>query len=148
MAVDAVVGNIQLAADEPFGVGWLPIEGPGVALEPMQKLGLLVPEFLGVIRRALVKFAVFLERLDMGVFAEFGRRRNCLFVKEMRVEISHGLPSGDRIYWSFGGRPRNFPVGRPYHIQEGKFGQVGFRDATELKRDFGNFPRVKPEMQL
>ena len=36
VAVDAVVGNIQLPADEPFRVGWLPVEDLFGLLEPMK----------------------------------------------------------------------------------------------------------------
>ena len=81
VAVHAIVGDIQLAADEPFRVGRFPVEDLRGLLEPMKKLCLLPPELLGVIRRPLVKLAVFFERLNVGALAEFRRRRNCFLIK-------------------------------------------------------------------
>ena len=47
MAVKAVVGHVELAADEPFGVGQVPIERLLGRLEPVEHLGLLRPKCLG-----------------------------------------------------------------------------------------------------
>ena len=49
--VDAIVGDVELAADEPLGVGQIPFERALGRLEPVEELGLLGPEGLGVALR-------------------------------------------------------------------------------------------------
>ena len=54
VAVDTVVAEIDLAADEPFGYGELPIEDFGPLLKPVQLSGRLGPESFGIDRKSVV----------------------------------------------------------------------------------------------
>ena len=49
MAIDAVVAEIELAANEPLGPGKFPFKHLVPRLEPMQLAGRLRPEFFGVL---------------------------------------------------------------------------------------------------
>src|SRR3954447_9459985 len=64
--VQAVVTDVGLAADEPFGERNFPLEDLLPWLEPDQFLfGLLRPEFLGRTDRFIVKLAIISEGFDM-----------------------------------------------------------------------------------
>ena len=82
VAVDAVVGHIDLAAGEPFELRLLEI-GLGYRvplLDPIQLLGGLSPESIGVIYRFLIDILVLLHALDIGLFAKLlGRLKNPVF---------------------------------------------------------------------
>jgi hypothetical protein len=54
VAVDAVGGGVELAADEPFGPRHVPLENFVVRLDPIQLLGLLRPEGFRVPARPIV----------------------------------------------------------------------------------------------
>ena len=49
VAIEAVVAGVDLAADEPLGVRLVPDEHLVPRLEPVQRLGLLGPEALGIV---------------------------------------------------------------------------------------------------
>jgi len=49
VAVEAVVGEIDLAADEPFGPGGIPLEDFVPFFEPVQFAGDAAPEFVGIV---------------------------------------------------------------------------------------------------
>src|SRR5207248_4786370 len=65
MAVDAVGADVELAADEPFGVRFVPLQHAVPAPGPQQRLGLLRPEPLGVVRGALAEALLLGHALDM-----------------------------------------------------------------------------------
>ena len=71
VAVEAVIGEIDLAADEPFCPRAIPLENLVPFLEPVQFAGDPRPELLGIVDGFLVEALVFLEALDVGVLAEF-----------------------------------------------------------------------------
>jgi hypothetical protein len=48
VAVEAVVGDVDLSTHEPFGPGLIPVEGPGPGREPVQLAGDAVPEGFGI----------------------------------------------------------------------------------------------------
>src|SRR5580692_12586467 len=74
MAVEAVVGKIDLAADEPPGPRQIPLEDFVPLLEPMQLAGDTAPEFAGFGDRFVVEVFVFIAALNMSTAAEFGGR--------------------------------------------------------------------------
>src|SRR5580704_5934794 len=129
MAVEAVVGDVELAAQEPFRMGQIPFENFLGRLEPVQHFRLLGPKFLRIGRGLLIYLLVFFERLDAGFLAEILWRRDGLLFEYVRVEFLHGssgwpgarpkrLPAAD-------GRDLKRPLARPYVIEERLFGQEG-----------------------
>ena len=82
--VEAVVADIELAADEPLRVGLLPFQRPGPALEPDELgFGLPAPELLGRLDGLAIQFAILGERLDLRLPGEaFRGRKHTLFVQD------------------------------------------------------------------
>src|SRR5271170_1519611 len=62
MAVEAVVGDVELTAYEPFGVGRVPVQDFFGRLEPVEEFGLFAPEGFGIGCGGGVHFAVVFER--------------------------------------------------------------------------------------
>ena len=89
VAVEAVVGDVEFAADEPFGVGRVPFQNFFGSFEPVEEFGLFTPELFGIGCCSGVQFAVFLERADARLLAEFFWRRDGLLFQDMRVEFLH-----------------------------------------------------------
>jgi hypothetical protein len=71
VAVETVVGEIDLASYEPFSPRGIPVEDFVPLLEPVEFAGHAAPEFVGIGDRFLVEVLVFFEALDVGVAAEF-----------------------------------------------------------------------------
>src|SRR5439155_14379143 len=74
MAIEAVVGHVELAADEPLGVRRLPLQRLLPRLEPVELPSALLPELHGIPRglgvdRLLVHHGVLHERLGRGKLA-------------------------------------------------------------------------------
>src|SRR5207302_7400252 len=69
--VEAVLRDVQLAAEEPLRVRRLPLEDLAEGLTPLQRLRLLCPEPLEVAVGPLVDLGV----ADVGLRRELGRRR-------------------------------------------------------------------------
>jgi hypothetical protein len=81
VAVQAVVGNVQLAPDEPFGEGQLPFEHAVPRLEPVQFARDLGPETFRVFGGLLIQAIVVGPAPDLGPGAELvGRFKNAPFV--------------------------------------------------------------------
>jgi hypothetical protein len=75
VAVEAVLGNVQFAADEPFRVWRLPIEDFFEGLAPNEVLlGLPVPEFFWAIDRFIIEPFVSGITPKIGLGFELGRR--------------------------------------------------------------------------
>src|SRR5216684_5149511 len=74
VAVEAVVGEIDLASDKPLGPRAIPFENFVPLLEPMQFAGDAAPELIGIVDRFLVEPLIFGEALDVSVLTEFGGR--------------------------------------------------------------------------
>ena len=90
VTVDAVVAQIQLAADEPPGPGQVPLKNLVPGLEPVEIAGRIGPEFFGILNRLLVERLVFFEALDVGPGAELrGRRKDTVFAQR-GVDIAVG----------------------------------------------------------
>src|SRR5674476_350051 len=76
VAVNAVIGGVDLAAGEPFGEGRIPLENVGPLLKPVQLLfGQFAPKLLGIFGGSLVKGAIALHPLHGRLLDEFRRRR-------------------------------------------------------------------------
>src|SRR4051812_50178956 len=73
--IEAVVRDVQLPADEPFGVRAVPLEHLVPLLEPVQLVRLLAPEGFGTADRLAVESVVFLAALDQRVRREAGGPR-------------------------------------------------------------------------
>ena len=70
MAIDTVVGGVELAVHEPLGDGSVgPVEDLGPFVGPVEAPGLLVPE-----RQAVLGCAGVLVRSDVGLGGELGGR--------------------------------------------------------------------------
>ena len=105
MAVEAVVGDVELSAGKPFRVRQVPFEDFLGRLEPVEHLRLLAPEFFGVVHGLLIHLSIVFERLDASLLAEIVGRRNGLLFQNVRVEFLHG---------SSGGRARAESLPRPW----------------------------------
>src|SRR6202040_3874148 len=80
-----------LAADEPFDLRRVEVPARDLVplLEPMDSLGLLRPESIGVGQRAIVKRAVTIERADARLLRERRRDADDAF----SVIVAHGAAS-------------------------------------------------------
>src|SRR5262245_21727895 len=74
MPVKAVVRDVDLPSDKPFGERLVPFQNLIPLLEPMKLAGDLRPEPFGVFDRSLVDPVVIFAAFDMGAGAETGRR--------------------------------------------------------------------------
>ena len=92
VAVEAVVGDVELAADEPLGVRRIgPVEHLLPRLRPVERLGLLGPEALVVLLRLAV------DRLAVGdvrLLDELGRRRERLALEQLLEVLLKGRAVG------------------------------------------------------
>ena len=97
VAVEAVVGDVELGADEPLGEGQIPLEDRVPLLVPRDQLGrLLGPEALEVLVGLVVQRGVD----DQSVLLERFRRRKCAVLDEVVLDrgpghrgvVSHSVP--------------------------------------------------------
>ena len=70
MAVEAVVGKIELAADKPLGPGMVPLQDLVPLLEPVQFVRDSAPEFFRLLDRLAVDALVIFQALDVRLLAE------------------------------------------------------------------------------
>ncbi len=100
VAVDAVIAEVELAVDEPFGPGQVPLEDFGPGLEPMEFSGGGGPEGFRICDGAGVEVFVGGERGDVGVGREIrGRREDAGFVQcgfEVLIDGNRGCFGGHR----------------------------------------------------
>lgn len=75
MSIEAVVRNIDLAADKPLGVRRLPIEDRVPLLEPMKLLRHARPKRFRVGARLRAQALQFFNRLDVRLLRKCERRR-------------------------------------------------------------------------
>jgi hypothetical protein len=73
MAIQAVIGEVNLPSHKPFCPGAIPFENLVPLFEPVEFAGNVRPEFVGLVYRFLIKTLVFIERLYVGLLGEFGR---------------------------------------------------------------------------
>src|SRR5271166_2587167 len=82
MAIEAVIGEINLSAHKPLGPRAIPFENFVPLLEPVQFLGDAAPELVGIVNRFLIDALVLGKALDVSALAEFrGWREAALFLK-------------------------------------------------------------------
>ncbi len=83
MAVEAVVRNVDLAADEPFCERLIPFKNGVPFAGPVQFFGPLCPESLGVGGSFFVESLIFFKVLNMRIGGELRRRReNARFAQD------------------------------------------------------------------
>src|SRR5579864_4943186 len=88
VAVEAVVGEIDFAADKPFRPRAIPFENFFPRLEPVQFTSDLRPEFVGILDRPLIELLVLGQRLNVRIAAEFGGRL------ELALLLQYGIDAG------------------------------------------------------
>src|SRR5271166_1730650 len=93
MAVETVVGEINLAADKPFCPRVIPFEDLVPLLEPVQLAGNPAPELIGLLDRLFIKLFVFFYALDVSVAAEGDGRLEAALFLENRIDAA-GLKIG------------------------------------------------------
>jgi len=94
VAVETVVGQVDLAADKPFGPRAIPFENFVPRLEPVQLVGDAAPEFVGVVDRFFVNAFVLGEALHLSVSAEFCGRLEAALLLQDGIDAA-GLEIGD-----------------------------------------------------
>ena len=90
MAIKAVIGNIDLAADEPFGPGVVPLQDLAPFLEPVQFFRNASPELFRLLNRLAIDALVFLEALDVRLLAEMIRAHEFSLLIESGIEVDGG----------------------------------------------------------
>src|SRR5262249_40055429 len=88
MAIEAVVGHVQRAADEPLRERWLPVEYALPWSAPAQAACMLRPESLGIVERTTV------QRVVRRTTAHAGRIRERARWVEDAVLAQHGFDGG------------------------------------------------------
>src|ERR1700734_1609975 len=97
MAVEAVVGDVELSVRKPFRVRQVPFEDFRGSLEPLDHLCLFSPVFFGVGQSLLIHLLVIFERFDVSLLAEILRRRDGLFFENVWIKFLH-CSSGGRAH--------------------------------------------------
>src|ERR1700730_3267742 len=87
VAIETVVGQIDLAPDKPLRPRALPFENALPLLEPVHLGGDSSPEFLWVIHRFLVQTLVVGKTLDVGRPAEFFRALELTLLLEGGIDV-------------------------------------------------------------
>ena len=90
VAVQGVVGHVRLAAHEPLRVGRLPVQHLGPGREPVQFLGHLGPELVGLLKALAVAAVVFLAG-HAGLRGELGAGGNDTRFVQHVVDVVAGL---------------------------------------------------------
>ena len=89
--VEAVVGDVELPADEPLREGRLPVEHLSPLLLPVQFTGLAGPESVRRVDRLRVQALVILHAADAGLRLEFGAGREDTVLSLEGLEVgTHG----------------------------------------------------------
>src|ERR1700690_945043 len=98
MAIEAVVGEIDLSAYEPFGPRVVPFQNFVPLLEPVQFFRNASPELLGMVYRFTINALVVFQTLDVCLFAEMLRTLKPALLLQDGVNV--GIGSGDgRLLW-------------------------------------------------
>ena len=94
VAIDAVVAQVELAADKPLGPGQIPLEDLVPGLEPVQLSGHAGPECFGIVDGLLVEGFILGKRADAGLGPELRRWGKDAVFAQRGVDIPVG--DGDR----------------------------------------------------
>src|ERR1700722_12511912 len=87
VTVEAVVGKIDLAADEPFRPRTIPFQNFFPGLEPVQLAGDAAPEFVGIVDRFAIDPFVVGQALDVRVLAEFRGRLELALLLQNGIDV-------------------------------------------------------------
>lgn len=87
MAVEAVLGGVQLSADKPIGIRELPVEDLGPFFKPVEFLGLAGPEFVRALHRLGMELPVLGYILDPGFFRKLGGRLENAVLNKMGLDV-------------------------------------------------------------
>ena len=92
VTVEAVVAEVEFAADEPLGPGQIPLKNLVPGLEPVELAGRAGPECFGIFDGLLVEGFVLGEALDVRLGAELrGRRKDAVFAKRgVDIPVGNG----------------------------------------------------------
>src|SRR6185312_4312896 len=144
--IKAVVGEIDLAADEPLRPGQIPLENRVPFLEPMQFACHRSPKLLRVSRSRVVDFVVLRHALDLSMLSKVrGRIELSILAKDRLnvllmhgcVGLRHGSPEGK---WSF--RAHRFYKVQGPHFQSAK------RSHERQRRHVGNGRMASSESRM
>ena len=123
MAVEAVVGDVEFAADKPFGVGRVPFENFVWGLEPVEDLACSAQNVSGsAAARSYISRYSSRDLMRAFLLNSSGGGNRLLF-QDMRIEFLHGGDSSMvRVRRALGQR---WLFVRPYVIEREGFGQGG-----------------------
>ncbi len=110
VAIETVVGHVQLAAHEPLGVGRLPLHHRLPGLEPVELLGEALPEAGRILSRLLVHRRA----LDVGVLDELLRRRKPPLLFQESFDGAGALGLAGHWGTSFSGEDRRLGAPLPF----------------------------------
>ena len=92
MPVEAVIADIQFPPGKPFQfrLAEIPFRNLVPLLIPVEKVGLLAPELVGIVDRLLVEFLILLHSLDIGLLLDLlGRLKNPFFIHHRHEFLLH-----------------------------------------------------------
>ena len=87
VAVEAVVGEIDLSSYKPLGPRAIPFENLVPLLEPVQFAGDARPELVGIVNGLFVEAIVLVEALDVGFLGEFGRTLELALLVQDGIDV-------------------------------------------------------------
>src|SRR6266849_2825405 len=87
MAVQAVVGKIDLTADEPLGPGRFPLQHLVPFLEPVQFLGGPCPEFFRLFHRLFIESFIFAQALNLSFTGKLRRGLKTTLLVQSRIDV-------------------------------------------------------------
>ena len=123
MAVETVLGGIQLSSDKPFGIGKLPVEDLGPFLEPVEFLGLTGPKFIRALHRLGMELPVLGHALDPGFFRKLGGRLENAVLNKMGLDVlGHSMEGLKLLLGSES----------PFHQKAGKRKRITYTDTFLL----------------
>ena len=85
--VQAVVREIELAADKPLRPRAIPFQNFVPLLEPVQFAGNARPEFVGLLDRFFIEMLILIERLDVGLLGKLRRTRELALLIQNGIDI-------------------------------------------------------------
>ena len=96
VAIEAVVGEINLTADEPLGPGHVPLQNLVPLLEPVEFFGGTGPEFFRLLDRLFVESFILGQALDLRLLRKLcgGRKAALLVENRIDVHLRYGFGHG------------------------------------------------------
>ena len=87
MAVDAVVGEVELSPYKPLSPRAVPLQHPVPLFEPVQLAGHARPEFIRIVYRLFVQAFIFVHAFDVRLLAELGWRGELSLLLQDGVDV-------------------------------------------------------------